>query len=142
MNSLVWWVILFIASIMLELSSPGYFFFLAFSIGALAGAACSWLDIGTGFQFFAFVIVSIGAFFFLKNMLSSLSKDGHQKTNVYALQGKKGVVVDRITNMEKGWVKIDGELWAAVPVSDEVIEKNSLVEVVGTAGSHVRVKRI
>ena len=141
MNSLTWWLILFVVSVLLELSSPGLFFFVSFSLGAAAAAGVSLLDLGMGIEFTVFLLVSAISFVLLRQYVKGLSKDTLHKTNVYALLGKKGIITEQVSLFKKGWVKIDGELWAAAPLHEEIIEVGAQVEVVSSSGSHLIVKK-
>ena len=142
MDSLTWWIILLIGCGILELSSPGMFFFFSFSIGAAAAAifALAFTSNPTT-EFMVFLGVSLVAFFLLKRYIKSISKDTMYSTNVYALRGKKAIVVEPIIPFKKGWVSIDGQLWSALSIHEEIIEKGTLVEVVNSAGSHVVVRK-
>ena len=142
MTHLLWWALFFGLFIILELSSPGFFFFLSFAVGALAAATASLLSVPLSVELGIFGVVSVGAFLFLKRVAARVAHQNKIRTNVYALQGKKGVVVDQITPLTRGWIKIEGELWAAAPADNMSIEKDSVVEVVSTAGSHVKVKKL
>lgn len=143
MNSYIVWLIFIIASVLIEiLVSPGLFYFLALSLGAAGAAAAAWYNFDLLTQALIFVCGSVVAFVLLRQFIKQISKDTLHKSNVYALQGKKAVVTETISSCKKGWVKVEGELWAAVAINDAMIEKGALVEVVSSAGSHLKVKRI
>ena len=141
MTSLTWWILVFIATVLAELSSPGLFFFISISGGALAAALVSWFDISLMAEYLIFIAVSVGLFFFLRRYVAKM-KDTLHATNVYALLGKKGIVVEELSEYKKGWVRLDGELWAAVPSKGERIEVGASIEVVSAAGSHVVVRKL
>ena len=63
-------------------------------------------------------------------------------TNVYAMQGKRGIVLQAIKSYGVGQVKINGEIWTARAVQDNTIEKGALVSVVRVSGSRVIVEEI
>ncbi|MBA2306728.1 NfeD family protein [Candidatus Dependentiae bacterium] len=142
MDSFTWWMMLLVACAFLELSSPGMFFFLSFSIGAAIAAIFSLFSANPATEFSVFLVASAGAFFVVKRYVKSISKDTMYTTNVYALRGKKAQVVEEIMPLEKGWVNVDGQLWAAVSAHNEGIEKGSIVMVINSAGSHLVVKKI
>lgn len=140
MTSLTWWFILFILCVLLELSSPGFFFFLALACGAAVAGLISLLGLGSSIEFAFFIVSSIASCFLLIRYVRK-SKDTLHSTNVYALVGKQGVVTETIAPCHKGWVKIEGELWAALS-KDETVHAGMVVEVLSTSGSHVIVKKI
>ncbi len=142
MDSFTWWMILVVGCGLLELSSPGMFFFLSFSIGAGAAAVFSLFAHNPVNEFIFFLVASVGAFFFLKWYVKSISKDTMYTTNVYALRGRKALVIESIVPLEKGWVSVDGQVWSALSTHEETIEKGSVVVVVNSAGSHLVVKKI
>ncbi len=142
MNNLAWWGLFFGLCLFLELSSPGYFFFLAFSMGALAAVGVTWFQLGTTIQGSVFLGVSALSLLILRRYAARIAKEGYVKTNVYALQGKKGVVLEQVTPLTRGWIKVDGETWAALPYNDISIDKGAIIEVVSSAGSHLKVKKL
>ena len=143
MNTTFLWLIFLIASLLIEiLSSPGLFFFLAFSFGAGAAALASWYGVSIVFQCLVFLALSAVSFILLRSIMKRISKDTMHQSNVYALQGKKAIVTETISSCKRGWVKVENELWAAAPVDDELIHKGEMVEVISNAGSHLKVKKI
>lgn len=141
MTTITWWFILFILSVLFELTSPGFFFFLSLACGAAVAGGSSLLDIGLTAQFIVFIISSLAAFFLLVRYVRKTSRDTLHSSNVYALVGKQGVVTETIAPCHKGWVKVEGELWAALS-KEETIHAGMVVEVLSTSGSHVIVKKI
>ena len=90
MNTTFLWLIFLIASLLVEiLSSPGLFFFLAFSIGSAAAALVSWYGLSATFQVLAFLVLSAIAYIFLRSIMKRISKDSMHQSNVYALQGRR-----------------------------------------------------
>lgn len=142
MTMLMWWALFFGLCLVLELSSPGYFFFLSFSAGGLAAAGAAWYEVALPLQALIFLGVSAGTFFLLRYYVARNEQKGGIKTNMDALHGKKGVVLEDISSLSKGWIKVDGEKWAALPYDQMPIEKGSVVKIVGSAGSHLTVKKL
>lgn len=140
MTSLTWWFVLFMVSVLFELSSPGFFFFLALACGAAIAGLFSLLNMGLSVQFVAFIVSSLAAFFVLMRYVRETSKDTLHSSNVYSLVGKEGIVMETIAPCHKGWVKVEGEMWAALS-KEETIHAGMMVVVVSTAGSHVIVKK-
>lgn len=134
-----WLVIAFIC-LMLEMGSPGLFFFLSFFVGALAAAGASLISKLLIIQGVAFLGGTIIALFVLKQWLTQNMFKGRKqgRTNVFALQGKYAVVLRDITPDKRGEVKINGEIWMAH--ANEVIAKGETVEIVAIRGAHVVVK--
>ncbi|WP_054738598.1 NfeD family protein [Cellulosilyticum ruminicola] len=79
-----------------------------------------------------FLIVSLILLITLtKRITKKLSQQSTIATNIDGLIGKKGIVIEAIgkNSLEPGLVKLDGEVWTATSLHDEVIEKGSLVEI-------------
>ena len=143
---MIWWYWLMAALIFLlfELSSPGLFLFLSFSCGALFGALASWLG-------YSFAMQSIIALFgticslviltrWVKGQLHRFTKEQH--TNIYALIGKRGYILKKVTPEKFGQAKINGEVWSCKSTHQEEIEIGQEIEVVQVSGSHIVVKKI
>jgi len=61
------------------------------------------------------------------------------KTNIDAVIGKRGIVYQRITKIEAGFVKLENEEWRAG--SKEDIEEGEEIEVIGVKGVTLQVRR-
>lgn len=135
-------MILLVGCALLEMGSPGMFFFLSFSLGAGIAALFSLYANNPTAEFIMFLCASVVSFLLLKRYVKSISKDTFYTTNVYALRGKKAIVTETISSVKRGWVTIDGQIWAASADDESTIEKGSLVLVVNSAGSHLIVKKL
>lgn len=142
MDTYIWWALVVGLCLALELSSPGFFFFLSFSIGAFAAMMVAALYGVVQVEFAVFLGVSLITFVFLKKYMTTITKRKALQTNVYAFVGKKGTVVSEISSHARGWINIEGEMWSAASVTGVIIEKDALVEVVNNAGSHLIVKKV
>lgn len=62
------------------------------------------------------------------------SKD-NTVTNAYSIIGKHGIVKQEIDNSKNiGQIKVNGEVWTAINTVDEIIPKNSKVEIIKIDG--------
>jgi membrane protein implicated in regulation of membrane protease activity len=61
-------------------------------------------------------------------------KSGRVKTNVNSLIGKEALVVKKITEFEKGEVKLNGQIWSAHAEDGSTIEENIKCRVVRIEG--------
>lgn len=143
MDNLILWLLFVIASLLVEIViSPGLFYFLSFSLGAVGAAIAAYCGLGMLYQILVFFGVSMLSLLVLTRFVKRVSKDTLHKSNVYALQGKKAVVTQTISNCQKGWVKIDGEFWSAASVDDQKIDAGEMVEIISSSGSHLKVKKV
>lgn len=63
-------------------------------------------------------------------------------TNVYALHGKIGIVLRKITTKEPGQIKVGGEIWSARSAHDTTIDVGESVKIVSVSGSYLIVQKI
>lgn len=140
----LFWAILSLISILLELTSPGYFFFLSISLASLLTTFISWLNIDFIGQIFLFITSFMIFLLILRryvlNNLNCCKSGSKYTTNVYALKDKHALVTQEIMPYRRGWVKIDSELWAASSSDNQIITSGSIVKVVAIKGSHVIVE--
>lgn len=132
------WLIFALFFLLLEMGSPGLFYFLSFFFGGVIAALLSiWIS-DLNVQVIAFFLGSIVSF----ALLWFWVKKEHTvttKTNVYALQGKKGVVLKEITKNNVGTVKVGGEIWSAKSIHAQDIKVGAIVEIVRVQGAHLMV---
>lgn len=138
----IFWVIIFLFSVIFELLSPGLFFFLAFAFGALIAAVISLFNLELTIQLIAFIISSIISFICLKFSAAKLSRGFDYKTNVEAMIGKKAIVAQDIKHDNRGYVKFGGELWQAQSVDNTAISVGQEVEIIRAQGVHLIVKKL
>lgn len=135
------WIIIFFISIIFELISPGFFFFLSFAIGAITAGAVSLFTFDLVLQISIFLFSSLLSFFLLKSWVQKKLHKSIHKTNIDALLGAYGFVIEEIGKTKKGHVRINGEIWSA-STFDTKLEKGSKVEVINIKGNHIIVRRI
>src|SRR5205085_12335540 len=104
------WLVVAIFFLLLEMGSPGLFFFLSFFFGGLVAAIATWWIPSVIGQIVLFFIGTIVALALLRYCVVPLvGKDRpHERTNVYALLGKRGFVITNIGEKQSGMVKING----------------------------------
>jgi len=143
-NLVFFWLVIAILFLMMEMGSPGLFFFLSFSLGALICAISAFFTNSLVVQSVVFLIATGISFLFLHFWVKrKILKPGkHDATNVYALKGKRAKVLKRIEPGEVGKVKVYGEVWSARTLNKEVIEEGEKVEIVGVKGAHLIVEKI
>ena len=145
------WLAMAVLFATLELGHPGMLYFLSFAIGAAGaslGAAGSaifgWFSPNDFvMQQIIFLVVTILAFYVLRKAAGGWIADMHTKahrTNVDALIGQRGVVVESITLDAPGRVRVGNEVWRARVATPENIEEGQSVFVTAVRGSHVVVK--
>ena len=135
------WLIWLSAGIILailEVFTPGFFI-----VGIGVSMAITALFSAMGLPFWVQLLVCgvmILIFFLLvRPLVMKIPHSDSKKTGTAALMGEEGIVVETITRIEGGRVKVGGEVWKAK--SDETIEKDLLVVVTGVEGVTLNVRR-
>lgn len=137
------WLLLALGLLILELSAPGLFFFVAFAFGAVCAAIAAFLDFSVLIQLWVALLGGMASFFVIKIYFASHKiKNIDNKTNVDALIGQQGVVVEPIDIHLSGLIKIKGELWGAVLKDGSILQKGTLVRVVDIQGNKLVVRSI
>lgn len=140
-----YWIAAAFILLLFEIGHPGLFFFSAFSIGALSAAVASLWFYSWVVQCCVFLVATLCALVVLRYWVAHYVHKGqeHYHSNVYALVGKRAIVIESITLNNPGKVKVDGEVWVARSIhTDEPIGVGSLVEIVSSSGSHLKVKPV
>jgi Membrane protein implicated in regulation of membrane protease activity len=104
------WVILSILFFIVEIFTPGFFFF-SVAVGLLNALIPLCFGLSIWWQLVFLIIGWTLSFLLLRPLLSGGKKP--KETNVAALIGRKGVVTTDITPLEKGRVKLGSESWLA-----------------------------
>jgi len=138
----IMWCFLFLITVLFELLSPGLFLFLSFSCGCIAAACVNFFSLDMSVQLTIFTIMSLLSFILLRKFVSQSLKGTVHPTNMDALIGKKGTVIQDIMPNQAGYVKINGEIWLSKSIYNELIQSGTIIEVLGVKGSHVIVKKL
>lgn len=139
---LIVWAVIFALALMAELLTEALVS-VWFCVGAIIAFAITFIS---GMPYWGEIIVFVGVslitFLVLRPILQKRLVHLHSKTNVDTMIGKKGIVVKRITSLEKGEVKINDIIWNAIKRDeDDTIEVDSIVEVISIQGNKLLVKK-
>lgn len=138
------WLVLFVIMIVIEFASPELVS-IWFAAGALVSLIVSFIP-GTVWwiEVIIFVVISIAAVLCLRPTVKRFLRSGEIiKTNVDSLIGKKGYVIENITYLRPGAVKINDVSWTALPLNqNETIIENCVIEVVAVSGNKLVVKKV
>ena len=111
-----------------------------FAISALVMVFLSFLRIPLVFQVLIFLAISAVLLFFTRPIAIKKLKIGREKTNVDGLVGKSALVTKKITEFDRGEVKLNGQIWTAKTENGSVLTEGSKCEVVRIEGVHAIVK--
>ena len=135
------WLIWLSAGIILailEVFTPG-FFIVGIGVSLVITALPSALGLPFWVQLLVCGVMILIFFLLVRPLVMKIPHSDSKKTGTAALMGEEGIVVETITRIEGGRVKVGGEVWKAK--SDETIEKDSLVIVTGVEGVTLNVRR-
>ena len=101
-----------------------------FAVGSLVAMIAALLGAEVWLQAALFGVVSIALLLALRPIIKKYITPRQSRTNIDAIIGTQGVVVDRIDNIAStGRVKLGGMEWSARSTSGEAIEKDTVISV-------------
>ena len=138
MNEMVYiWIGALVLFVVLEAATAGITS-LWFVLGALVALGIALLGWAEWFQVGVFFTVSITLLFLLRPLVKKYIDPKKENTNVDALIGTQGLVLEKIDNISgQGRVKLGGMEWSARSENGENIEKDAVVTVVRIEGVKV-----
>ncbi len=139
--SMIWvWLVVAIIFIVIEAITVGLTT-IWFAAGALVGLILAFFKVPVMAQVIIFLIVSLVLLGTTRKVFVNKLKTGSQKTNVDALIGEEGVVLEEITPHNVGLVKVKGQNWTAVAYDkDATIAEGETVKVKAIEGVKLIVK--
>jgi membrane protein implicated in regulation of membrane protease activity len=111
-----------------------------FAIAALVMVFLSFLPIPLVYQVMIFLAISAVLLFFTRPIAVKKLKIGREKTNVDSLVGKSALVTKKITEFDRGEVKLNAQIWTAKTENGSTLAEGSKCEVVRIEGVHAIVK--
>ncbi len=133
------WLIAAAALIIVEILTPGAFFFACLGIGAFAGGAAAYFFPASWLQWSVFALFSLISIYGIRPIAKRFFQTQHTKTNTDALIGKKAWVTETVRPPELGQVKVEGEIWRAE--AQEFIDAGTFVTVAAVQGTRLIVKK-
>ena len=145
MEQYLWiiWLAIFALAVIIEASGPNLVS-IWFAIGSLVSLIISFIPgVAWWIQVIVFVVLSVVSFIALRPIFKRFMKHNIFNTNIDSYTGKKGIVVEEITLLNPGSVKIGDVKWSAIPLDEkEKFNVNDVVEVVAISGNKLIVKKV
>ncbi|HHT67042.1 MAG TPA: NfeD family protein [Erysipelotrichaceae bacterium] len=146
MEAYMWviWLALLVIMVIIEASGPALIS-IWFAVGALVSLIVSLIpEVAWWIEVIVFVVVSVATALGIRPILRKYkSKQEVVKTNVDSFVGKSGYVIEDITYLKPGAVKINDVSWTAIPLNKkETILENCIIEVVAVSGNKLVVKKV
>jgi len=115
-----------------------------FGVGALITMVISFFISNVYIQAIIFTITSTLLIFLTKPLVNKfINKDKSVVTNAFSVIGRKGIVIKEINpSVGTGQIRVNGEIWSAKTLSDDIIQENAEIEVVQIDGVKAVVKEI
>ena len=137
------WLSLFVVTLGIEALGPNLVS-VWFSFGALIALIVSFVPgVAWWIQVVIFVVISLAALLALRPLTKRYFKRNNYNTNIDSFTGKRGYVIEDITLLKPGAVKIGDVSWTAIPVDKkETILENEVIEVVAVSGNKLLVKKV
>ena len=137
------WLVLFVAMLIVEASGPALVS-IWFSLGALFALIVSFIpNVEWWIEVIVFVVISLATLLALRPVLKKYIKRNRFNTNIDSFTGKRGYVIEDITYVRPGAVKIGDVSWTAIPANkDDTIVENEIIEVVAISGNKLIVKKV
>lgn len=139
----MWQVWLIIAGLFFvaEIITVGFLVFW-FGVGALIAMIVSFFTSNIIIQTAVFILSSSILLLATKPFVKKFVDVKPTKTNAFSIIGKKALVIKEINSHSVGQIKINGEVWSAESENDEIIPKDSEVEILQIKGVKVIVKSV
>lgn len=138
----IYWIIIFIVLLIIEIATLGLTT-VWFAAGALAAFLAGILGAGLAVQIVLFLVVSVVLLVLTRPVALKYFNNKRQSTNVESMIGRQGVVLETIDTIKsQGQVEVDGETWSARTDEPEgVIPRDTVVSVEGVQGVKLIVKK-
>lgn len=139
----MWQVWLIIAGLFFvaEIITVGFLVFW-FGVGALIAMIVSFFTSNIIIQTAVFILSSSILLLATKPFVKKFVDVKPTKTNAFSIIGKKALVIKEINSHSVGQIKINGEVWSAESENDEIIPKDSEVEILQIKGVKAIVKSV
>jgi len=136
MPAWVIWAVVAVALAVGELVTPGLFFLGPVALAAVASAIVAAAGAGAVVQLIVFIVGSVATLAVLRPIARAhLQMPALVRTGTAALEGGRGVVLQRV-DATGGRVRIGGEEWSARSyLDDQVIEAGTRVEIIKIEGA-------
>ena len=115
-----------------------------FAFGALITLIVSFIpNVPWWVEVIVFVVISVATLLALRPVFKKYFKRNSFQSNIDSFKGKRGYVIEDITYLKPGAVKINDVSWTAIPVNEnETIKENEVIEVVAVNGNKLVVKKV
>ena len=137
MGPTVFWLVVAICSIVVDIMTSSFFFVL-FSIGAVVAAVCGVFGVPFIIQVIIFAVVIIISLVLGYPVLKKKYKNMHKKTPLMEESYIGKIMISEKEIFDKAQIKINGEYWTVVNEGD-VINVGDKFEIIGIEGIKLKI---
>lgn len=112
-----------------------------FAFGALVVVFVSMFDVPTNVQVIVFAVVSLILFIWTRPIASKIISQRKQPLSSNSIIGRVAPVLEVISDVEKGTLRVNGIEWKARSIDESVIQVGELCEIMGIEGATALVQR-
>ena len=140
-ETLIFWLVILIASIVIELATLGLTS-IWFAGGALVALVAALFNAHLAIQIILFLVVSIVLLYFTRPVAVKYFNKDCIKTNAESLVGRQGIVISEIDNLQGiGQITVGGQEWSARTVDNAIkIPVGTVVEIMSINGVKLMVR--
>lgn len=135
------WTIIIVFSVIIEAITINLVS-IWFVIGAALAIIADQFHISLFYQLLIFIISSILIIIMTRPLAKKYLRGRITKTNLDRIIGKHCLIIKTITPDTKGEVKINGHIWSATSLNNDLIEEGEYGEIVSIEGAHVVVRKL
>lgn len=138
MPTIFWlWLAAAVIFLIIEIGTPSLVS-ACFVVGSVGAAVTSWLGGSYLIQLAVFAGISIILIPATRPLARKITKPSPQPTNVDAMIGKSGVVLEKIDpSTDSGQVRVEGQVWRAK--ANEIINEGAKIKVLSVVGARLNV---
>lgn len=134
------WLTVAVILFVLEILTPGAFFFACLGIGALFASLVTLFALHQSLAWITFAVISLLSMYTIRPLARKFLQSGKPgKSNVDALIGQPAWVTEAINPPHLGMVKIEGEYWRAEAA--EPVDAQTSVMVTAVSGTRLVVQK-
>ena len=129
------WIIVAVASAVIEIITIGDLICIWFSVGALVALLLAWLKVKLIVQIIVFFAVSIAVMLIVRPMAIKYLRGNTVATNSDRYIGKTATLSREITADSWGLLSVGGSSWSCTSVDGEPIPQNTKVKIMAIDGA-------
>lgn len=137
----LWWLVLSLVLLVIEMVTPGLFFFACLAVGSLLAALTAWLGGSAFLSWGVFFGSSTALVLIVSPLARRWMKDiPRSPVGLDSMTGQRARVTEAVDPATgKGQVRLDsGAVWRAL--SDDAIPVDTWVEIVEVVGTRLRIR--